>query len=1003
MVNHGDLGSTLWRRFKQTGDVRDLDGAVDHLRSALAAIPAGDPEHLPLLYRLVYAAQARFDLRGDLADLDTLIQAGQEILASLPEGHPDHPDFASGLGNVLRIRFELSGNRSDLEAAIEAGQAAVSAAPVDDPDRAKYLSNLGIAWRARYDLTRSRADLDAAVRNGRAAVDAAPYDPIGQTNLSNALQDLFHETGDPADLDAAVDAAQSAVDAAPPRYPRMAALLANLGNVLRDRFDQAGGSADLAGAISAGQAAVALLPAGHPDRFGCLANLGVALLDVYERTGLPETLDAAVDAYSAAAESVPPGHYGRTACLSGLAMTLQSRFDLTGSPADLEAAIDASRKALDAPNAVPGGRASLLSQLGMALRTRYEHGGSEQDLTESLTVIQAALNDTGAGHQDRTRRLMNLASTLYARFGRSGQLSDKRAAFDALSEAAGISAAPPSLRIHAAQRAAALAGETELSRTAQLLELAVGLLPQVAPRQISRSDQQHMLGTFAGLVGEAAALALAGAAADHPTEGSRAVKALTLLESGRAVLLSQALETRTDLTVLQGKNPTLAAEFARLRDELDQSADTVNRLVVRLPSAEPSRAARNQRHAAEELKKTLADIRGIDGLESFGLPPDASELTAQASAGPIVVFNVSTSRSDALLVTDYGVIPVHLPGLSPRLVAQRALTFHEDLRSVSAAGTDSSSRIAAQSRLRETLEWLWDNAAGPVLDALGFDQACAAGKEPRIWWAPGGLLGLLPVHAAGYHTDQRDDHQRRTVIDRAVSSYTPTIAALSYARMKATAPPAGRSLIVAIPVTAGIPGRLNYVPAEATTVCSRLPDPIILAEPDALPGASCAPAAPPTKKHLLRYLPECSVAHFACHGISDPGDPSGSRLLLQDHDSDPLTVSSLALVKLDNAKLAYLSACATAFAGTTNLIDETIHLTSAFQLAGFPSVIGTLWPIDSAIAVQVADKFYTSLSTSDGHLNTDMAARALHQAIRHIQEDYPSLPSLWAGYVHAGS
>ena len=90
-------------------------------------------------------------------------------------------------------------------------------------------------------------------------------------------------------------------------------------------------------------------------------------------------------------------------------------------------------------------------------------------------------------------------------------------------------------------------------------------------------------------------------------------------------------------------------------------------------------------------------------------------------------------------------------------------------------------------------------------------------------------------------------------------------------------------------------------------------------------------------------------------------DPSRSRLLLHDHVRDPLTVAALASLDLDQARLAYLSACTTARMSGTRLLDEAIHLASAFQLAGFPRVIGTLWEIDDNTAIAIADTFYAGL------------------------------------------
>ncbi|GGY02634.1 CHAT domain-containing protein [Streptomyces djakartensis] len=130
------------------------------------------------------------------------------------------------------------------------------------------------------------------------------------------------------------------------------------------------------------------------------------------------------------------------------------------------------------------------------------------------------------------------------------------------------------------------------------------------------------------------------------------------------------------------------------------------------------------------------------------------------------------------------------------------------------------------------------------------------------------------------------------------------------------------------------------------------------------------------------WLPTSPIARFACHGASHPTDPSRSYLLLHDHASDPLTVVSLSPVRLDRTQLAHLSACRTAAIDTPEFLDEAIHLTSAFQLAWFPHVIGTLWEIDDQIAVTIADAFYTHLRNGEGVIDTSRAVWALHQAAR---------------------
>ncbi len=64
-----------------------------------------------------------------------------------------------------------------------------------------------------------------------------------------------------------------------------------------------------------------------------------------------------------------------------------------------------------------------------------------------------------------------------------------------------------------------------------------------------------------------------------------------------------------------------------------------------------------------------------------------------------------------------------------------------------------------------------------------------------------------------------------------------------------------------------------------------------------------------------------------------------------------------------SAELAFLSACETAQPGA-RLADEAIHLASAFSLAGYRHVIGTLWPVGDQHAVDIADDIYTTRGDS---------------------------------------
>ncbi|MFF3859646.1 CHAT domain-containing protein [Streptomyces sp. NPDC002209] len=1024
-----NLADALRDRYERAGAVADLESAIALLREALQEASDGPLYRTTMLSGLGNLLHARFVRSRAAADLDSAVALLREAVHVMPAGHPDRADVLSGLGNVLRAKFEQAGAVGDLEAAVEAGWRSVEAATAGGREPlAVALCNLGNALRLRYERTGATGDLEAAVRAGREALDALPAGHRGRpmilSNLGVCLQDRFTRAGLPADADSAVEVGLQAVEAAAPGHPDRAMFLSNLGGALRVRFERIGALADLNAAIDRLREAARAVPADHPERVRYLSNLGNMLRARFARTGDIGDLDEAIEMGRRAVDAAPASHHHRAMFLSNLGAALQVRFERTGAVADLDAAVVRHREAARAVPADHPHRARYLSNLGPVLRTRFGRTGVRSDLDAAIDLGREAVRTAPADHPERALYLNNLGDALLVRFEQYGHAADREAAVAAWSAASATASATVSVRVGAGMSAARLLAQSgDAERAADTADAAVRLMPRLAPRRLERRDQQHVIGNTAGMTATAAALVLA---APGGTADWRAERALGLLEVGRAVLLGQALEIRGDLTELRERHPELAQRFAELRDRMDQPTDM--QVVAADDDGARHRlrqdlAVQDRHRLAEEFTAVLAQIRTLEGFASFALPPTIDELGAEASHGPIVVFNVSSHRSDALLLTAEGITSLPLPGLEYTTVIDRVNAFRQ-AQHTALAGADPQEREEAQSVLVGVLEWLWSAAAGPVLDALGHTgPPPATGRDsdamPRVWWVPGGLLGLLPLHAAGHHTDAPDDPHRRTVMDRVVSSYTPTVRALRHARERSRRegndPTAsGRALVVAMPTTPGLPGqgRLRFVDAEVAVLEARFPAPVVLREPDHGAGrADPAPPNTPTKARVLARLPRCAIAHFACHGSSDPADPSRSRLLLHDHEDDPLTVGSLAPVALDRVRLAYLSACRTAAVDTVELLDEAIHLTSAFQLAGFPHVIGTLWEIDDQTAVRIARAFYDGLGTGPAAVDPDRAARALHGAVRQLRDgddlppghDRRSTPLLWAAHLHAGA
>jgi CHAT domain-containing protein len=78
--------------------------------------------------------------------------------------------------------------------------------------------------------------------------------------------------------------------------------------------------------------------------------------------------------------------------------------------------------------------------------------------------------------------------------------------------------------------------------------------------------------------------------------------------------------------------------------------------------------------------------------------------------------------------------------------------------------------------------------------------------------------------------------------------------------------------------------------------------------------------------------------------------------------------------------LGYLSVCSTGAKEVDRLADEGVHLVSAFQLAGFRHVAGTLWEVSDKHCVDVARVLYKTIR-DEGRTDV-IVCRGLHRAVR---------------------
>lgn len=296
--------------------------------------------------------------------------------------------------------------------------------------------------------------------------------------------------------------------------------------------------------------------------------------------------------------------------------------------------------------------------------------------------------------------------------------------------------------------------------------------------------------------------------------------------------------------------------------------------------------------------------------------------------------------------------------------------------------------------LTELQAWMWDTVAEPVLAELGFTSTPTGAPDgwPRLWWCPTGPLTMLPLHSAGYHKDP-DEHGmfRRTVLDRVVSSYTPTLRALVEARAAGTdaqrrdgAAEDERLLLVTVE---DVPGQMPLNSGvEREALIGVLPQ-------DRLTQLEGAMA---TREAVQRHLPDHKWVHFSCHGDQDLLEPSRGGLLL--HDA-MLTIADIMSGSF-HGDLVGLSACKTALGGV-ELLDEVITLAAALHYVGYLHVLAAVWSVPDDSAAQLFADVYRRI-TVEGRVRPEFSAAALHTAVRRLRARPGSWPHVWTPFIHIG-
>lgn len=997
----------------------------------------------PASHDAVVAALQHMVRSRDLAALPETTDALARIVETIPPNDAQRSAVVNNLGNAMHLWFEANGHAADLEEAVRYYREALDSARRNDPERPLYWSNLSLALFKQGRRGQDRELADEAVAAARQAADLAPRGSALRVTALRQLADALRLRANlgGAGLEEAVDVLREAAFDAPPDLPDRPALLLGVGTKLVDTFGRDSDVEKLDAAVQLLNEAAEALPAGRESRLA-LCRLGVALRLRFDENGDSDDLRWAVDVLCHAARDARRGEEILATLLFNLAGAAAEHFDCTTDRSALDQAVEVFGRSVDRVRADDRRLASVLLSGGelfrrwfsitrdgrtldtavdfadravscghaptedrcCALRTlvagllcRFDHAGSADDLVRAAAALdeldglapadgpvrlgcwmQRGQLAVRQHEQSRAKAALNTAITTYKRvlaampeedperaavsielanaLQRQSKQSRRRSyrlSYSVLRAAAELRTAPSATRLRAASMAGYLAAETSRwEDAATMFKAAMALLPLVTRfGPAPDAAQQYELTT---LVADMVACTV------HDGTPKQAVE---LLEHARNLLLAQALGTGDEQAALVGEFPALAADLQRVRRLLDYLPDNLLGAAVR------RKPVRRKRQLAERWESLVADVRRRPGFDQYLKPTAFDQLSAVAAEGPVVLVNVSAYGSHALLVTAGEAVGLMLPSLDVPSTAKHTRLLLE---------------ASSAADVREVLDWVWRSVAEPVLHVLSYYYVTAYGRVPaeherwpRIWWCPTGQAAFLPLHAAGADVLPGTG---RSVLERAVPSYTATLRSLLDARraeFPAEPGPEHHEPLVVL-------GERATAHAEAHLLTQRWPEAKVLELTES------------TRTAVLTALTGPGPVHFACHGTQKAHDCSTSRL--SGADGSSLPIAELARLRT-SVGFAYVSA-------NEVTLDQGIPPDSITQLlpllhhtGGFQHVIGPLWPVNTDTTI--VDALYTDLA-DEGPLNPANAAVALHRTVRAMRQLHPHDPRLWAAHIHVG-
>ncbi|TFK24892.1 hypothetical protein FA15DRAFT_388122 [Coprinopsis marcescibilis] len=860
-----------------------------------------------------------------------------------------------------------------------------------------------------FDKLKDDAHVEKAINQLEAILlcmpDSIPGKCHKSAHLAGLYQTCFEKSGDAHELNQTIKHYDKAVQLIDDKDPKRPEYLNALTQNLDQRFQLFGGKNDIIAAIQHCQEAVAKASQNNNSIQQGLALQALGALLKKKFAAYYEQLSDINQAigYFKQAEGCFPAQHAAIpiiiADISASHMLKSKYYTYKNQPdmamADVEKAILEYGRIRPEPSsghiAYPALQNAKCKAYGKHFKMAQEGTKSQlvEDIEEAILAGEQAVKYSHHTSQECTY-LLNLGKAYAYKYQLSKNQDDVTEALLCLKTAAECEAALKMTRFKAARNWGRVAQRQNVKK--EILEAyqhCIGLLAQVVGHDIPIYEQHRRLEKIQSVVHEATRVAI---------QYGKLEKAVEFFEEGRSIVWKHYIKHDLILQELRKKDPKLAKEFeqhsilgntAAIKEEDSQNytAATVDK------SKSPKKSVGWFQTLLQSGKDLMARIAKISGFDKFLKPKSLSELQVVAKFGPVVLLAITESTCDALILVHKSKTPKHVDlsrhGMTLAKAQEYQKTMEELLKDnrllTRGVVLKPAKQADAGKKVEIILSSIWAQIASPVIQELLKHKSQG---DMHVYWCPAGPLAFLPLHCAGdYSKPRAEEHVSKHII----SSYIPNLYTLLRSVNQSSSAKKKEFRLLAIAQSSDLPQTAKEVEC-IKNISGRTVEKLVNGEA--------------TLSVVKDKLMDCQWAHFACHGVQDPVDGLKSALIL--HNKEKLVLKELIDQRSEHAEFAYLSACQTAV-GYSALPEEHVHLAAGMLVAGYKSVVATMWSIRDDDGVKVAEGVYKRLFEKGwmegGRPDHMKVAKALHDSVQELRESSPAKRSAfldWVPFIHVG-